>query len=91
MTPFRTIDFLAGAARAIIRAEEATMDVNSYLLECLVRERLQTERAMARRAAAAAAVQHSGGIGSWRNRLGHALIRLGRWLASEPARRARHA
>jgi hypothetical protein len=64
------------------------MGANEYLLEFLVRERLETERRWARDAALADSVA---GRASWRSALGHALIRLGRALASEPARRPRPA
>ena len=64
------------------------MGANEYLLECLVRERLETRRRWARDAALAERVA---GRARWRSALGHALIRLGRALASEPARRPRPA
>lgn len=67
------------------------MDGNEYVLEWLVRERLATRRDAARRVAMVRATRAPRGAGGWRVALGHALIRLGRALASEPARRARHA
>jgi len=64
------------------------MGANEYLLEFMVRERLEIERRWARDAALA---EHVAGGARWRSTLGHALIRLGRALASEPARRPRPA
>jgi hypothetical protein len=92
MTRIRTIDFPAGTLRAIIpREEDGVMDANEYLLECMVRERLDAQRASARRARQPAAAGRAHGPGRWRSALGLALIRLGRVVAGEPARRARHA
>jgi hypothetical protein len=67
------------------------MDANEYLLEFLVRERIETERRWARNAALAGSVVARRPTPRWRSALGHALIRLGRALASEPARRPRPA
>lgn len=67
------------------------MDANEYLLECMVRDRLRAERARARDAMLAGLARRPRGAARWRTALGHALIRLGRALASEPARRTRHA
>jgi hypothetical protein len=67
------------------------MHVNEYLLERMVRDRLAARRAEARRAALATRVRPRGAATRWRAALGHALIRLGQALASQPARRARHA
>jgi hypothetical protein len=67
------------------------MDANEYLLECLVRDRLRAEHVRARNAMLAGRVRRPRGAARWRTALGHALIRLGRALASEPARRTRHA
>lgn len=61
------------------------MDANEYLLHCMVHERLATERARARWVAA------EPGPGRLRTALGRALIRLGRAVAGQPARRPRHA
>jgi hypothetical protein len=92
MTRIRTIDFPAATPRAIIRVEEdAAMDANEYLLECMVRERLEARRVSARLAALVATAGCPRGPRSWRSALGLALIRLGRTVAAEPARRARHA
>jgi len=63
------------------------MDANEYLLHCMVRERLAAARARARWVAAGPAP----GPGRLRAALGHALIRLGRAVAGQPVRRARHA
>jgi hypothetical protein len=92
MRPIRTIDFPLTAARAIMRSrrEDGAMHVNDYLLERMVRDRLAERRAEARRAALATRARR-GGVRWWRAALGHALIRLGQALVSEPARRARHA
>jgi hypothetical protein len=65
--------------------------MNEYLLERMVHERLEVERARARNAARAALAARPRRPGRCRNALGHALIRLGQALAGEPARRARHA
>ncbi len=67
------------------------MDANEYLLECLVRERLEMLRAQARRVTLAGHARRPRGAAGWRNALGHALIRLGSALAGERARRTRHA
>jgi hypothetical protein len=91
MTRIRTIDFPAAPTGAIINEEDGAMDANEYLLECMVRERLETRRARAWQAGLAATAYRSHGAGRWRAALGHALIRLGSALAGEPARRARHA
>jgi hypothetical protein len=92
MTRIRTIDFPITTPRAIILGEEgAAMNANEYLLECMVRERLQAERARARHAMLAGLARRPRGAAGWRSALGHALIRLGRALLGEPARRARHA
>jgi hypothetical protein len=92
MTRSRTIDFPAGTARAIILArEDGAMDANEYLLECMVRERLDARRARAWQAGLAATALRARAAGRWRSALGLALIRLGRAVAGEPARRARHA
>jgi hypothetical protein len=64
------------------------MDANEYLLEFLVRDRLERRRRWAHDTALAERVA---GRAWWRSALGHALIRLGRALASEPARRPRPA
>ena len=63
------------------------MDANEYLLHCMVHERLAAERARARWVPAG----QTPGPGPLRAALGHALIRLGRAVAGQPARRARHA
>jgi hypothetical protein len=90
MARIRTIDFPAPPVRAIIAARGGgPMYANEYLLECLVRERLQMRRTEARRAARLAAAR--GPRDAWRVTLGLVLIRLGRALVGEPARRARHA
>jgi hypothetical protein len=67
------------------------MHVNEYLLERLVRDRLAERRAEARRTALATRVRPHGAAARWRAALGHALIRLGQTLASEPVRRTRPA
>jgi hypothetical protein len=67
------------------------MHVNEYLLERMVRDRLAERRAEARRATLATWARRRGAATRWRAALGHALIRLGQALASEPARRARPA
>ena len=67
------------------------MDANEYLLECMVRDRLRAARGWARNAMLAGQVRRPQGAAAWRPVLAHALIRLGRALASEPARRTRHA
>jgi hypothetical protein len=67
------------------------MHVNEYLLERMVRDRLAERRAEARRTALVTRVQPRGAATRWRAALGHALIRLGQALASEPARRTRLA
>jgi hypothetical protein len=78
-------------ARSSSGKEEVAMGANEYLLECLVRERLEAERRWARNTALAAGAAGSRRTPRWRSMLGHALIRLGRALASEPARRPRPA
>ena len=64
------------------------MDANEYLLGYLVRDQLETRRAAAEMVAA---TRRPRGARGWRATLGHALIRLGPALASEPVRRTRHA
>jgi hypothetical protein len=77
--------------RSSSNKEDGAMDVNEYLLERMVRDRLAAQRAWARNAVLAAAARRRRGAVRWRAALGHALIRLGQALVSEPARRARHA
>ena len=67
------------------------MDANEYLLERMVRERLETDRARARQLRLARRARQPGRAPRWRSVLGHALVRLGRALAGQPPRRARHA
>jgi hypothetical protein len=67
------------------------MDANEYLLHHMVRDRLAADRAAARRVAQAAAALGRRRSGSLRNAVGHALIRLGAALLTEPRRRPRHA
>jgi hypothetical protein len=57
----------------------------------MVRDRLTERRVQVRRAALATRARRRGAASRWRANLGHALIRLGQALASEPARRARPA
>jgi hypothetical protein len=57
------------------------MDMNDYLIDTLVRQRLDTIRADARRAVLAAAL--AGPRQSLRVRFGVVLMRLGRWLLGD--------
>jgi hypothetical protein len=92
MTRIRTIDFpRAGAGAIIARRGGRVMDANEYLLEHMVRARLETDWAAARRAAQVRDARPPRRRPPLRAVLGHALIRLGAALLAESRRRPRHA
>jgi hypothetical protein len=85
MVRITTIDFPDGNAGSMMDVGGTAMDVNDYVIDRLVRQKLQESRAFAARQALVGL--HRVPRPSPRERLGAALIALGERLVGAPAAR----
>src|SRR5262245_65662114 len=85
MVRITTIDFPDGSIAAMLGARRPAMEMNAYILDRLVREKLDEARALSARHALVRVSRPPGSM--LRARLGAALITIGERLAGVPAPR----